>query len=117
MVAAQEPLRAWGLEDDVRAILGRSVLRRSHPETTYPQMRIKSPGLGAFIHGGTQGLGNDPGGNDPLHSLVRHGGNEIEVVVVVEYHEPSRLGRSGDEQVGDLGTTLLAAPRQRVLHV
>src|ERR1700722_13557200 len=47
------------------------------------------------------------GGQDPLARLSGHGGDAVEVGVVVQNCERARLGGGGDEQVGGLGPTLV----------
>src|SRR5947208_12494554 len=54
--------------------------------------------------------------DDPLHGLTGDLGDEIEVVVVVQHHEPGRLGGGRDQQVGDLGSSVLTPFGRRVLH-
>ena len=60
--------------------------------------------------------GNAAGGEHPLDRLTRDCGDEVEVVVVVQHHEPGGFGRGGDEEVGDLCSSLLTPGRERVLH-
>lgn len=57
------------------------------------------------------------GPRDHTPRLVGHLRDQIEVVVVVQHDKPGRFGCRGDQQVGDLCPALLAAGRERVLHL
>lgn len=55
--------------------------------------------------------------DDPLHGLARHGGDPIEVGVVVQDREAFRLGDRRDEQVGQLHGPVLRLAHERSLHL
>jgi putative ABC transport system permease protein len=61
--------------------------------------------------------GDGAGRDQPLGRLPGDLGDQIEVVVVVEYHEIGGFGRGRDEQVGDLGPPVLTLRGKGVLHV
>lgn len=51
--------------------------------------------------------GDCAGWEDPFGLLACYVGDEVEVVVVVEHDESGSFGRSGDEQVCDLDSSVL----------
>lgn len=57
------------------------------------------------------------GRDHPFRRLARHGGDEIEVVVVVEHNQSGVLRRSGDQEISDLGSAMLALLGQPVLDL
>ena len=66
--------------------------------------------------GGTSG--DASGRHDPFDRLVGHAGDQVEVVVVVQDDQSHSFGCGRDEQIGDLGATLLAAAiREHILHL
>src|SRR3546814_18202011 len=58
---------------------------------------------------GSVALGDGAGGHDPLGGLPGDLGDQIEVVVVVEHHETSELGRCRYPQVGGGNRAVLPA--------
>ena len=64
---------------------------------------------------GTTGDGSSR--HDPFDGLAGHGCDQVEVVVVVEYDQSGCFGCGRNEQVGDLGATMLAAIGKHVLHL